>query len=678
MSSRAPLGALSASEVARAGVKRSDIAVANGSVYWLERRPQEQGRSVIVRSHLQSSGSGLRGSGKIDVVSQERNVRSIAHEYGGACFVVLAHTGAEPTERIVFADHATRSIVVAQGSINDSAIALEESPLLVDAHSAYADFIADTERNRIICVREHYPSAADGQGAQEPIASIVALSLHGQQDQASTLIDSRTTGHDFVTTPRLSPDGSRLAWVAWSHPNMPWDSSELWVADVGAQGDCSNVRQLAGGDGVSIFQPEFSPNGTLHFVSDASGWWNIYRFDSDELSAKNLTPISYEFAQPQWVFGMSTYAIPRDDLLVAIGSSAGTWHLGWLDPTVDNPEWLQTNASEDHQPLTWFDSVAANAHHVALLAAGPKTLPQVLAWSTEKRGFNNPQAAAAVLEAPSFEALEQASISVGSAIAFTSPHPNGPMLSATTKARTCHAFYYPPGPSTNADGCAPPLIVKSHGGPTGATDNALDPAIQYWTSRGFAVADVNYGGSTGYGSDYRHSLDGQWGIIDVEDCAAAALFLVDQGLADRDRLIIRGGSAGGYTTLAALAFTDTFCAGASLYGIGDLETLASDTHKFESRYMERMIGPYPQERELYHKRSPIHRADQLSCPVIFFQGSEDKVVPPNQSEAMFEALKAKGVATEYVLFEGEGHGFRRAENIITALEREFEFYQENL
>ncbi len=683
MSSLAPAEILSAQEVARTGIRRSDVSVANGTVYWLERRPREQGRSVIVRSHPTLHGTSLESRHKTDVVSTKRNVRSVAHEYGGACYVALRKTDAQPGERLVFTDYPTRSIFLSNGPTE--ALAGGPSPaeetelvLLEDMHSAYADFIDDSTRDRVICVREHYPPDTDGK-TQEPIASIVAISLTGQQSEAELLIDSRDIDHDFLSTPRVSPDGRRLACLAWRHPNMPWNESELWIADLDAAGRCSKARKLAGGDGISIFQPGFSPDGTLHYVSDQTGWWNIYRLSSEHADAKNLTPLQTEFALPQWVFGMSTYAIPRDDLLVAIGTSGGTWKHGWLDPTLANPEWHAANGDHEGPTLTWFDSVAADSECIAMLAAGPHTLPGVLAWSTEAFATRSAITSPLDVDAPRFEGLEYVSIAVGTPIEFDSPHALGPSLGSPRASRRCHAFYYPPAQGTAAEGhIAPPLIVRSHGGPTGATDNALDPAIQFWTSRGFAIADVNYGGSTGYGTDYRRSLDGKWGVVDVEDCAAAALFLVDQGLADRDRLIIRGGSAGGYTTLAALTFTDTFCAGASLYGIGDLETLARDTHKFESLYLDRLIGPYPDERELYRSRSPIHSAQHLSCPVIFFQGSEDKVVPPNQSETMYQALKSKGLATEYVLFEGEGHGFRRAENIITALERELAFYQQNL
>jgi dipeptidyl aminopeptidase/acylaminoacyl peptidase len=463
--------------------------------------------------------------------------------------------------------------------------------------------------------------------------------------------DSRVlmSGHDFYASPRLNPDGTRLAWLAWDHPNMPWDGTELWVGELQPDGSLEHTRCVAGGVGESIFQPEWSPDGTLYFVSDRTGWWNLYRVRDGQVEP--LAEMEAEFGLPQWLFGWSTYAFELAQRIVCAYAQQGTWHLASLDTETRKLEPIET-------PYTAISGVHAAPGRAIFHAGSPTEPPSIVQLDLATGQIEVLRRSGKIETDPGYLSQPQA-------VGF--PTENG---------LTAHAFFYPP---QNRDYAAPPdelppLLVMSHGGPTGSTSNTLKLAVQYWTSRGIAVLDVNYGGSTGYGRAYRQRLAGQWGVVDVDDCVNGARYLAQSGKVDGERLIIRGGSAGGYTTLCALTFRDAFKAGASYYGIGDLEAMAKETHKFESRYLDRLVGPYPEQRELYVQRSPIHFTDQLSCPVIFFQGLEDQVVPPNQAEMMVEALRKKKVPVAYLPFEGEQHGFRRAENIKRSLDAELYFY----
>lgn len=673
---------ITAAAASAASSKRSDVLVFGGEVYWSERRPDEGGRTVLVKARRAEATA----AGPVDVIGPERNARSRAHEYGGGCTLVCERG-------LFFTDDATRSLIwnPTPPSNLDEGTHVAETVLHTDVDSALADLRWDPQRNRLLAIRERHVEPG------HPVAELVAISLpsateprdavedaHASGGEPQILVSARELGLDFLSNPEPSPDGRHLVFLGWSHPHMPWDETTLWQAELDPSGHPQTPQPIAGGDGVSVFQPRWSGDGVLHWVDDSSGWWNIRRREGDHTA--NLTPIRAEFGLPQWVFGMSTYALPRPDRLVAICSEQGMWRMIWLDLSEGgDPHPLLGGHTEARESLqwSWCDSVAADSETVAVIAAGPMEQPSVLSWATDElQGSERPDARPCTVP-PELD-LDQALISAGSPISFESPL-TGVATAAEHRAsddnsarRTSHAFFYPPrNPGFRSVG-RPPLIVKSHGGPTAATSNALDLQVQYWTSRGFAVVDVNYAGSTGYGREYRDALRGAWGVRDVEDCASAALALAQRGEVDRDRLLIRGGSAGGYTTLAALAFTDVFRAGASLYGIGDLEALARDTHKFEAHYLDSVVGPFPETRALYLERSPLHHAEKLSCPVIFFQGSEDKVVPPNQSESMVGALRAKGVRAEYVLYEGEGHGFRRAENIVDVLQRELAFYRDVL
>ena len=603
-------------------------------IYWLEGRPAEGGRYALMR----------RGADGVivEVTPPDFNVRTRVHEYGGGAYLVRGGV----VYCVNFSDQRVYRIAAGR------------APEAITPAGAflYADFELDARRNRLICVRE------DQSGTGEAVNTLVAIPLSqsptpNSQSPSPILV----SGYDFYSTPRLSPDGSRLAWLSWRHPNMPWDGTELWVAERDPNGTLSNQQLVAGGNAESIYQPGWGPDGTLYYVSDRDGWWGLYRNSgarvrgcegaTEHLLISNA-PADAEFGRPQWVFGTATWALAGPSRLVVSYTRLGRWYLGLVDLATGTLSPLGATL----QPLDWL---AANDTHVALVAgfdAAPDALVDIDIASDRID----------VMRTASAIAIDPGYISRAEPIAF-----------ATDEGQTAHAFYYAPRNRdvTAPDDDAPPLIAISHGGPTSAAHPTFDLGVQFWTSRGFAVVDVNYGGSTGYGRAYRERLNGRWGIVDVHDVINAARFLCRSGRADEQRLIIRGGSAGGYTTLAALAFhPEVFKAGASYYGISDLEVLEVDTHKFESRYSHSLIGPYPAARDLYRARSPIHAVERLACPLILLQGLEDKVVPPNQSEMMAEALRAKGLPVAYLAFEGEQHGFRKAATIIRSLEAELYFY----
>ncbi len=588
-----------------------------GSFYWLEGRAVNKGRSTLVRH---------AADGQVDdVTDSDFNVRTRVHEYGGGSYTV--------------ADGVAYCSNFDDNHIYRLAANAKPEPLTSDSSLRYADLIVDCKRGRLICVREDHRNEG-----QEAINTMVSLPLDGNSDGQVLL-----SGNDFYSSPRLSPDGSRFAWLTWNHPNMPWDGTELWVGELAADGSIINPKLVAGGEGESIVQPEWAADGTLYFISDRNGWWNIYqRVDGSD---KPLVMMQAEFAKPQWSFGQSNYAFASADEIICIVSQNG----------IDRLMRLDTHNGQLTSITTPYTSIGG------LIVEGGKAL---MVGGAPTRGW---ELASLDLANSHLETIRRSSnvqldpdyISVAQPIEF--PTENG---------LTAHALFYPP---TNRDYAAPagelpPLVVHSHGGPTGAAISALNLGIQYYTSRGLAYLDVNYGGSTGYGRAYRQRLEEQWGVVDVDDCVNGARYLVQRELVDGNRLAITGGSAGGYTTLCAVTFRDTFKAGASHFGIGDLETFVNDTHKFESRYVERLVGRYPEQIERYRERSAIHFPERISCPLIIFQGLDDKIVPPNQAQTMVAALKEKGLPHAYLAYEGEGHGFRRAENIKHALESELYFY----
>lgn len=599
---------------------------ADGS-YWIESRPQEQGRSVLM---FQRFGEQSPAE---EVLPREIGVRTKAHEYGGASYLVT-------DQGLFYVDANDQRVYQWTGT--------ESVALTPEGHFRYADFCLDPHRRRLICVREDHR-----QPGQEEINELVAIDI---EQPMSRDVEVLVSGHDFFSNPGLSPDGAHLSWLCWDHPHMPWDTTECWLSPLDAEGSPDNPLLVAGGHGESVFQPQWSPSGQLFLVSDRTNWWNLYRLDEEGLTA--ITNLEAEFATPQWVFGMSTYSFLSGHEILACFTQNGQWQLAYIDAYQYTCQPLETD-------FTDISQIQSLNQRSVFLAANPCQASQLMQLSGTL--VDSMQCLAQSNSTP----LDTAFISQPQAVTFTTGSDKD-----TENPPVAHAFYYPPcNPNVTApEHDAPPLVVLCHGGPTGATETGLNLKIQYWTSRGFAVIDVNYRGSTGYGRQYREQLNRAWGIHDVEDVCAAANYLVAKGLANPEQIAIKGSSAGGYTVLAALTFSNTFKAGASLYGIGDLETLATDTHKFESRYLDTLVGDYPQEQDLYRQRSPIHHAEQLNCPVIFFQGLDDKVVPPNQAQAMVDALDQKQVPVAYVPFAGEGHGFRMASSIQRCLEAEWSFY----
>jgi len=607
---------ITADVVAAGEVGLEQIRLDGGDIYWIERRSKEGGRKVIVRR----SADGQLA----DATPVGFNARTRVHEYGGGDYVVSDGT-------IIFSNFVDQRLYLQRpGS--------EPKPLTPAAELRYADGVIDRGRNLLFCVRE------DHSGHGEAINTLVSIDL-GRENAVKIVVSE----NDFYSSPRISPVGSRLAWLTWNHPNMPWDGTELWVGKLTGDGSIDKAVRVAGGINESIFQPEWSPDGILYFISDRSGWWNLYRWRDGTI--ETLCSIDAEFGQPQWVFASALYGFASEGRIVCSYAGNGRDHLATLDTT--------TKAFDDIEiPFTAISQVRLAGDRVVFIGASSTEPTSIVSLNLATKKL-------AVLRRSREAAVDSGYFADPGAIEFP-----------TEGGLTAYGYFYPPRnqdytPPANEK---PPLIVMSHGGPTSASSSSLKYAVQYWTSRGIAVLDVNYGGSSGYGRAYRERLKGRWGIVDVDDCVNGARYLVERGDVAGNRLAIRGGSAGGYTTLCALTFRDTFRAGASHYGVSDLEALAKDTHKFESRYLDSLTGPYPQRRDLYVERSPIHFTDRLNCPMILFQGLEDKVVPPNQAEKMVEAVRAKGLPVAYLTFEGEQHGFRKAENIKRVLEAELYFY----
>ena len=605
-----------------------DVVLHGDDIYWTEMRLADNARNVIVRRTPDGAAR--------DITPPEYNVRTRVHEYGGGAFCVTGPGGAGSTLYFSnFADQRIyRQVVSASGEVG------APRPLTPEIDMRYADGEVCERRRMMVCVREDHSSSW-----REAVNTIVAIDL--ERGRSRVLV----SGASFYSSPRISPDGSALAWLSWNHPNMPWDGCELWVADLLDDGTLGERHLVAGGADESIFQPSWSPSGVLHFVSDRTGWWNIYRAAADFGSVEPVCAMDAEFGRPAWVFGLSTYGFVSDERIICTYTQSGEWHIGEIDTTTGTLTTVPT-------PFTDIGTLHVASQHVAFTAGSP-TMPMSL------MRHDLADSSTTRLRSSSEAVLEDGYVSRPQSIEF--PTENG---------LTAHAFYYPP---TNAGFAAPddekpPLIVISHGGPTSAADSSLDLRKQFWTSRGFAVLDVNYGGSSGFGTVYRRRLNDNWGVVDVDDCINGANYLAGQGLADADRLIIRGSSAGGFTTLLALTTRDIFSAGASYYGISSLDGLMRDTHKFESRYLDTMVGRFPEHEERYRERSPINHIDSLSAPMIVLQGLDDEIVPPNQAELMVNALREKGLPVAYLTFEGEQHGFRQAANIRRALEAELYFY----
>jgi dipeptidyl aminopeptidase/acylaminoacyl peptidase len=619
MKKQAPYGTwhspLAAADLARSAISLNYVQVSEGVPYWVESRPAEGGRSVIVTSAANGAVRELTPPGF--------NVRTRVHEYGGTPYALSRGTA-------YFSNFVDQRLYAHRPGEKPAAFTPEGY--------RYADFELEGGARHLFCVRE------DHTGGGEPKNAIVVVDTT-EGGPGRVLFD----GSDFVAYPRVSPDGRRIAWVAWDHPNLPWDTTTLYVADLTDSG-LSGITALTTGTDESVVEPRWDTDGTLYFVSDRSNWWNLYRYKDHRVSP--VFAFEAEIASPLWTLGQSNYALTGDGRAVVRYTIAARDELGVVSLTSGKLSRL------DLPFVGWSNIQLVSPETAVAIAASPTEEAAVV---TVDLGTGSQR----VLRVPGSLKLETPFISIAESIEFP-----------TAGGLTAHAFYYPPthpdfsGPEADK----PPLVVKVHGGPTSHSKAELTMASQYWTSRGFAMLDVNHGGSSGFGRAYRERLNGNWGIVDVGDVVAAAKYLIEQGRVDANRAAIRGGSAGGFTVLAALAFHDVFKAGANYYGVSDLEALARDTHKFEARYLDRLVAPLPEGREVYEARAPIRHLENFKAALITFQGVEDKVVPPDQSRAIVAAVKAKGIPVAYIEFEGEQHGFRKAENIVRSLESELAFY----
>jgi len=609
--------------VARSGIEFWGITLSSGAAWWLERRPDEDGRGVVLRA---SADGEVR-----EVTPRDVDVRTLVHEYGGGDFAVRDGT-------CWYVNHDDQRVYRLDPGDDPEPITPEPD---VEKGLRYADFEHSPDGERIYCVRERH-----FEGEREPENALVSLPADGDGDP--TVV---TEGHDFYAGPRVSPDGSRLAWIAWDHPAMPFDETTLHVGDLTAGGRLENDRVVMGGgeDPESIVQPGWSPSGDLHAISDRTDWWNLFRVDVETGDQINLCPRDVEFGAPHWMLDFSTYAFLDDGRTAVLSTDRARRRLGYLE---DGKLVAADRTDDVTEPR-----LATDGQDLLFVGGGPDTPDRLV-----RRG---PGGEETVLRRSRESELDPSYVSKPAHVSF-------PTRDETFDA---NGFYYPPkNPDvTPPDDETPPVVVTVHGGPTGHSQPEYDPGVQFFTTRGIGVFAVNYRGSTGYGRAYRERLNGEWGVADVEDCVRAADYLVQTDRVDPDRLAIRGGSAGGYATLCALAFHDTFDAGISYYGVADPAALAEHTHKFESHYLDRLIGPYPEERELYRDRAPAHHAESIRVPVLLLQGENDPVVPPEQAQQMLAALRENGVPHAYLEFEGEEHGFRRAESVERARETELSF-----
>ena len=615
---------ISAADLATGMLVLSFPRVVGEEVWWSETRPAEAGRVTVMRS--------APGQDAADLLAAPWNARTRVHEYGGLSYLALPEPGS-----FVFANFADQRLYRVDPGAEPTPITPEPA---VPAGERYADFTLSPGGTELTCVRESHSETGTVTRA------LVAIRTDGSS--APRVI--ATDGH-FLAHPRYSPDGRQLAWIAWEHPRMPWDGTELRVATLNGDGTAQRPRTLIGGETESVLQPEWVDATTLYALSDRTGWWNLYALDAaNSAPARPLHPAEEEFGGPLWQLGITFYAVLPDGR-IAVRHGTDTYRIGVLDPETGKLDDLDL-------PYSAYSAVHGAGRLVTAVGAGPTEPPAVLGIDPDAGQY-------AVFGVATTDIPDTAYL----------PVPESRVVRGRD-GRDIHVHVYPPThPTARApEGELPPYVVHVHGGPTGQSLARLDLDVAYFTSRGIGVLDVNYGGSTGYGREYRERLNGQWGIVDVEDAVSAVLALADAGLADRARLAIQGGSAGGWTTLAALVGTDVFACGVSYFGVAELERFAEDTHDFESRYLDGLIGKLPEERQLYVERAPLSHVDNLSCPVLLLQGADDKVVPPSQAELFRDALVRKGIPHAYLLFEGEGHGFRRAESIIAATEAELSFY----
>lgn len=614
---------ISAASVAQSGkgsnLHLSELKLGNGNVYWLERSLEHDGSRDLVRMSQDGAIATL--------VSAPLNVRTRVHEYGGGSYCIWRDV-------VFFSNFEDQRLYrIENGDVHPI------TPKSSDGR--YADAIVTQDGSQIIAVRERHVEGG------KAINELVAVPANGNE-----LPRILSTGRDFYSSPRLSADGSQLAWLCWDHPHMPWDQSELWVAYITENLNLENESRVAGTEQESIYQPEWGAKGELYFISDRSGWWNIYRQEDGETIA--IAPMKADFGIPQWQLGTSRYTILSNDSVACIYTRDGVDQFGILDPGAEQIRKLDLPFTSYYPPAIYSDEQGT----LWTIAGSYKMMPSVVRIDSQREEFQ-------VIRKGFSGNLDLNALSTPQAIHYP-----------TKENARAYAFYYPPANPNfrGAQGELPPLIVSTHGGPTSSARSHLQMELQYWTSRGFAIVDINYGGSSGFGRQYRERLRGKWGVVDVNDCIAAAQFLIEEGRVDGRRIVIRGSSAGGFTTLAALVNSNRFAVGTSYYGISDLKSLASETHKFEAYYLDYLIGPLPEFEAVYQERSPLANVANLSSPMIIFQGSDDIIVPPSQAQIFIEALEEKHIPYAYVEFENEGHGIRQPKNIIRSLEMELAFY----
>ncbi|MGE5196481.1 MAG: S9 family peptidase [Anaerolineae bacterium] len=614
--------ALTADMIVQASVGFQELLCDKKGLYWTESRPSEQGRVALIYRPFNGTPVDLAPS---------MSVRTRVHEYGGGSFKVF--------DEKVYAVHAKdQQLYFIQ-------VGQEPKQLTFDPTRRYADFDIAPDGQALVCVSEKHCS--DGSVLNE----LFWIPLNSS-DKPHAVVSS----HDFYSSPRFSPDGNSLVWIAWNHPHMPWDHTELFVGAIAKDGVIQSQKCIGGQEEESICLPQWSPDGNLYFISDRSGFWNLYRLEEGRTAP--LCPMDVDFSLPPWTLGKSSYAFIQHESEWKIFAT-------FCDKGIDRAALLDLSTgvlTSLALPFNVIKHLCVQGSKMFFFAASAATPTALVEFDIESEKVRTIKESCSIL-------IDPALISPPELIVFPS-----------REHQDTYAFYYPPrNPRFRAPQAEkPPLIVKAHGGPTAHATAGLNLETQYWTSRGFAVVDVNYGGSSGFGRSYRKRLSGAWGIRDVEDCIDAALYLAHQGLCDKQRLVIKGGSAGGYTVLCALTFHRVFACGVSYYGVSDLEALVKDTHKFEAKYLDGLIAPFPEGKAVYEQRSPIHHVDKLDSPLLLLQGKQDPVVPPSQAEMIFDALKRKGAPVSLLLFDKEQHGFRIAANIKRAIEAELYFYSKIL
>ena len=609
-------------KIIEGGLRFNEIRIDNQDIYFLEGRPSESGRSVIIKHNKDGTTT--------DIIPKKFNSRNAVHEYGGGSFTVK--------DEIVFFTNWEDQLIY---KVSADKITPITEPSDIPMGIRYADLTLSNDGKWIFCVRETHIKDKEAQN------EIVAVST------ISSEIIVLASGRDFYSSPRPNPISNQICWLEWDHPNMPWDGNELYIADFDSQ-KISNKLKIDGSTNISIVQPEWTDKGELIYISDDSGWWNLKKYSDQKIS--DILSEEIDHGGPAWQFGFRTYFIYED--CIFLKGSLNDKNKGLIRKISLSGEIIE-EIQINHTSISDLSFCNDNAIYIG---ASPTTSSQVCSLDLRSSNLD-------ILKESNTIYIDNEEISIAEEIIFD-----------TTSNDMSYAYFYKPI-NKKFEGLKnekPPLLVISHGGPTGSTSNSLNLSVQYWTNRGFAVVDVNYRGSTGYGRKYRDALKGNWGVYDTEDCIAAVDFLSNRGLVDSSRVAIKGGSAGGYTTINALTFHKRFAVGATYYGIADLSVFIADTHKFESRYLDSLIGKYPEEKEKYYNRSAINFTDQLSCPMIIFQGTEDKIVPPSQAEIMAQGLRDKKIPFSLIMYEGEQHGFRKSENIKSSLESELFFYSKVL